>query len=147
MLSRFKGSPVVALLMLMGVGVLSLRASASQYFAQTSIQVSSAEVDVDLRVDQDGRQYSASTLKNIPFSFKVVGLTAPESQIAQVTISGPGLASSLVLRAGVDGTVEFPAQTQPGIYSIDAVELLTISGALLAQRALVLEVPEIRVLR
>ena len=46
----------------------------------------------------------------------------------------------------MDGTVEFPAQTQPGIYSIESVELLTLSGALLAQRALVLEVPEIRVL-
>ena len=77
MLSRFKGCNGFALLMLIGFGALSLRASASQYFAQTSIQVSSAEVDVDLRVDQEGRQYSASTLKNIPFSFKVVGLTAP----------------------------------------------------------------------
>ena len=93
-----------------------------QYFAQTAIQVSAAEIDALTCVDQDGRQYAASTLKNIPFSFKVVGLTAPESQIAQVTISGPGLPSSLVLRAGVDGSVEFPAQTQPGIYSIDAVE-------------------------
>ena len=89
MLSRVKGTTGLALLILMSIGALSLRASASQYFAQTSIQVSTAEVDVDLRVDQDGRQYAASTLKNIPFSFKVVGITAPESQIAQVTISGP----------------------------------------------------------
>ena len=91
MLSRVKGTTGLALLILMSIGALSLRASASQYFAQTSIQVSTAEVDVDLRVDQDGRQYAASTLKNIPFLFKVVGITAPESQIAQVTISGPGI--------------------------------------------------------
>ena len=144
MLSRVKGTTSLTLLLLFGV--LYRCAPAPQYFAQTSIQVSAAEVDVDLRIDQDGRQYSASTLKNIPFSFEVVGFTASESQIAQVTISGPGLSSSLVLRAGVDGTVEFPAQSQPGLYSIENVELLTLSGALLAQRALVLEVPVIRVL-
>ena len=51
----------------------------------------------------------------------------------------------MVLRAGVDGSVEFPAQTQPGIYSIES-RTPDLSGALLAQRALVLEVPEIRVL-
>ena len=51
MLSRVRGTTGLALLILMSIGALSLRASASQYFAQTSIQVSTAEVDVDLRVD------------------------------------------------------------------------------------------------
>ena len=48
MLSRIKGKTSLTLLLLFGLGTLSLRASASQCFPQTSIQVSAAEVDVDL---------------------------------------------------------------------------------------------------
>ena len=103
MLSRLKVSTGLALLSLFVVGVVSLRASASQYFAQTSISVSAAEVDVDLRIGQEGRLYAASTLKNIPFSFQVIGLKDTASQIAQVTITGPGLTSALALRAAADG--------------------------------------------
>jgi len=138
--ARF-GWPLLCLLFLTG-----LSSRASQYFAQTQVQVRPASVDVDLRLDQEGNQYTASTLKNIPFSFRVVGISDGALQRALVRISGPGLDEALELESTDAGLVEFPGQLTPGSYVIDAVELRNLTGELLASRELILTPPVITVL-
>ena len=75
-------------------------ALAANYFAQTQVEIRPATIDVDLRPDQAGAQYSASTLKNIPITLAIVGAEFTSSTRAQVRMSGPGLQSGLRLTAG-----------------------------------------------
>ena len=119
---------------LAGLLLLVMSGMAWSYLAETEVVVRAATIDLDVREDEPGVQYAASTLKNIPLRVGIVSASLDTSLRVDATLAGPGLEEPLLISASLGGALELPPLPIAGLYHIEDVKIVAEGGGVVAER-------------